>query len=70
MGIVAVFIVRQGREKINLCPALESLLFELFEEIFNYPDIRASISVRECISQEELIRWVNSQYQFLLTDRK
>ena len=50
----------------NISPFVNELFFE---EIFNYPDIRASISVRECISQEELIRWVNSQYQFLLTDR-
>ena len=50
----------------NISPFVNELFFE---EIFNYPDIRASISIRECITQEELIRWVNSQYQFLLTDR-
>lgn len=48
-------------------PPFVSELF--FEDIFNYPDVRASIGIKECITQEELIRWVNSQYQFLLTDR-
>ena len=40
-----------------------------FEELFNYPSIRACISVKDAITQDELIRWVNSQYQFLLSDR-
>lgn len=40
-----------------------------FEEIFNYPKVRACISIKDAITQEELIRWVNSQYQFLLSDR-
>ena len=48
-------------------PPFVSELF--FEDIFNYPDVRASIGIKECITQEELIRWVNSQYQFLLSDR-
>ena len=48
-------------------PPFVSELF--FEDIFNYPDVRASIGIKECITQEELIRWLNSQYQFLLTDR-
>lgn len=43
---------------------------ELFlEEIFNYPNVRVCLSVKDSINQEELIRWVNSQYQFLLSDR-
>ena len=52
---------------IKNVPPFVSELF--FEDIFNYPDVRASIGIKECITQEELIRWVNSQYQFLLTDR-
>ena len=48
-------------------PPFVSKLF--FEDIFNYHDFRASIGIQECITQEELIRWINSQYQFLLTDR-
>lgn len=41
----------------------------LFEELFNIPGVRACLSVKDTIDQEELIRWVNSQYQFLLSDR-
>ena len=40
-----------------------------FEDIFNVPNVRACISIKDAISQDELIRWVNSQYQFLLSDR-
>ena len=40
-----------------------------FEKIFNYPDVRVSLGIKDCITQEELIRFVNSQYQFLLADR-
>ncbi|HHX67362.1 MAG TPA: DUF87 domain-containing protein, partial [Gallicola sp.] len=40
-----------------------------FEEVFNYPKVRSCISIKDAITQEELIRWVNSQYQFLLSDR-
>lgn len=50
----------------NVPPFVDELFFE---EIFNYPNVRASISVKDAITQEELIRWVNSQYQFLLSDR-
>ena len=50
----------------NIPPFVNELFFE---DIFNYPNIRVSIGIKECITQEELIRWVNSQYQFLLTDR-
>ena len=52
---------------IKNVPPFVSELF--FEDIFNYPDVRASISIQDCITQDELIRWVNNQYQFLLTDR-
>ena len=50
----------------NIAPFVNELFFE---DIFNYPDVRACISIKECITQEELIRWVNREYQFLLTDR-
>ena len=52
---------------IKNVPPFVSELF--FEDLFNFPDVRACIGIKECITQEELIRWVNSQYQFLLTDR-
>ena len=50
----------------NIPPFVEELFFE---EIFNIPDVRTCISIKDAISQDELIRWVNSQYQFLLSDR-
>lgn len=50
----------------NIPPFVDELFFE---EIFNVPNVRACISIKDAISQDELIRWVNSQYQFLLSDR-
>lgn len=50
----------------NIPPFVDELFFE---EIFNVPDVRARISIKDAISQDELVRWVNSQYQFLLSDR-
>ena len=50
----------------NLPPFVSELFLE---EVFNVPKVRACINVRDTISQEELIRWVNNQYQFLLADR-
>ena len=50
----------------NVPPFVDELFFE---DIFNYPEVRASIGIKDCITQDELIKWVNSQYQFLLTDR-
>ena len=50
----------------NIPPFVDELFFE---EIFNVPNVRSCISIKDAISQDELIRWVNSQYQFLLSDR-
>lgn len=50
----------------NIPPFVDELFFE---EIFNVPDVRARISIKDAISQDELVCWVNSQYQFLLSDR-
>ena len=50
----------------NIPPFVDELFFE---EIFNVPDVRARISIKDAISQDELVRWVNSQYQFFLSDR-
>jgi len=50
----------------NIPPFVDELFFE---EVFNVPDVMACISIKDAISQDELIRWVNSQYQFLLSDR-
>ena len=50
----------------NIPPFIDELFFE---KIFNVPNVRACLSIKDTITQEELIRWVNSQYQFLLSDR-
>ena len=50
----------------NIAPFIKELFFE---QIFNYPGVRVSISIKDSLSQDELIKWVNTQYQFLLTDR-
>lgn len=50
----------------NIPPFVDELFFE---EIFNYPNVRACLNIKDAIDQDELIRWVNSQYQFLLSDR-
>jgi len=50
----------------NIPPFVNELFFE---DIFNYPGVRSCISIKDCITQEELVRWVNSEYQFLLSDR-
>ena len=50
----------------NVPPFVNELFFE---ELFNYPNVRTCISIKDSVTQDELIRWVNSQYQFLLSDR-
>ena len=50
----------------NIPPFIDELFLE---SIYNIPNVRVCLSIKDSISQEELIRWVNSQYQFLLSDR-
>lgn len=50
----------------NIPPFVDELFLE---EIFNYPGVRACLNIKDTINQDELIRWINSQYQFLLSDR-
>lgn len=50
----------------NISPFIDELFFE---EIFNYPNVRICLNIKDAIDQDELIRWINSQYQFLLSDR-
>ena len=50
----------------NISPFIDELFFE---EIFNYPNARSCLNIKDAIDQDELIRWINSQYQFLLSDR-
>ena len=52
---------------MNIWILLKGLYF--FEKIYNYPNVRCCINIKDAIEQEELITWINSQYQFLLTDR-
>jgi len=43
---------------------------ELFlEGIYNLSNVRSCLLINDTINQEELVRWINSQYQFLLADR-
>lgn len=49
----------------SIHPFVQSLFFD---KLFNYPNIRVSLGIKDCITQEELIRHVNSEYQFLLSD--
>lgn len=39
------------------------------EKLFNYPGIRVVLNIKDCLTQDELIRFVNSQFQFVLADR-
>ena len=50
----------------SISPFIDEMFFE---NIFNMPNVRTCISLKDSISQEELISWVNREYQFLLSDR-
>lgn len=50
----------------NIPPFVDELFLE---GIYNVPNVRSCLSIKESISQDELVKWVNSQYQFLLADR-
>lgn len=50
----------------NISPFIKELFFE---RVFNYPNVRACLTIKDAIEQEDLIRWLNTQYQFLLSDR-
>ena len=50
----------------NISPFIDELFSE---EIFNYPNVRSCLNIKDAIDQDELISWINSQYQFLLSDR-
>ena len=65
-------LIKFDETEFQLCTikSIPPFIDELFfEKVFNVPNVRACISIKDTISQEELIRWVNNQYQFLLTDR-
>lgn len=50
----------------NISPFVNKLFFE---KIYNYPNVRCCINIKDAVEQDELIGWLNSQYQFLLSDR-
>lgn len=39
------------------------------EGLFNIPNVRVSVTTKDCLSQDEIIKYMDSQYKFLLTDR-
>lgn len=41
---------------------------QFLEKIYNIPDIRCCLSVKDSVDQESLERWINSSFQFLLSD--
>ena len=50
----------------NIPPFVDELFLE---GIYNLPNVRSCIYIKDTIEQEELVKWINSQYQFLLADR-
>ena len=64
--------LKVGNEEIQLLsiksvpPFLEELFFE---QIFNMPNTRCCVHIKDTIDTENLIRVLDSSYQFLLSDR-
>lgn len=50
----------------NIPPFIEELFFE---GLFNIPNVRASLTIKDSFNQEELVKWIDSQFKFLLADR-
>lgn len=50
----------------NIPPFLEGLFFE---QIFNYPNTRCCIHVKDSVDTENITKVIDSSYQFLLSDR-
>lgn len=50
----------------NIPPFVDELFLE---GIYNLPNVRSCLYIKDAIEQEELVKWINSQYQFLLADR-
>lgn len=40
-----------------------------FEGLFNIPNVRVSITIKDSLNQQELAKWIDNQYKFLLVDR-
>jgi len=79
MELISPFYVRENIGSINLdedeiqvvtIKKLPPFIDEMFlEELFNVPDTRCSIHIRDTIPTEELIRRLDSNYEFLLSER-
>ena len=41
---------------------------QFLERMYNIPDVRCCISVKDSVNQDSLERWINSSFQFLLSD--
>lgn len=50
----------------NIPPFVDELFLE---GIYNLSNVRSCLYIKDAIEQEELVKWINSQYQFLLADR-
>ena len=50
----------------DIPPFIDELFFE---GLFNVPNVRASLTIKDSLNQEELARWIDTRYKFLLTDR-
>ena len=50
----------------NISPFVNKLFFE---QIYNFPNVRCCLNIKDSLEQDELVRWLNAQYQFLLSDR-
>ncbi|MEG1314058.1 MAG: DUF87 domain-containing protein, partial [Bacilli bacterium] len=51
----------------NIPPFVEELFFD---GVFNIAGVRSCINVTTSITQDNLIKWVNSQYSFAIADRR
>ncbi len=40
-----------------------------FEGLFNIPNVRVSITIKDSLNQQELSKWIDNQYKFLMVDR-
>lgn len=79
LELVAPFFVEENASSIKLdddeiqiitIKKLSPFLSELFfEELFNVPDTRCCIHIKDTISTDELIRRLDNNYKFLISER-
>lgn len=49
----------------DIPPFIDELFFE---SIYNLSNVRCCLTIKDSVNQDELVRWINTQYQFLLAD--